>query len=159
MYCHWAVRIYVFQDFYVHIFYSLFLQWCQYCLGLYWIECLLVNMVIFFKKGNRKDIKNYRPIFLLSNMYKLFTKIITTRLEKKLNENQPREKAGFRSKYSTTDHIHAINHRCIKYKKNLIVCMLVIIMAGMAVFYVAGYLIEERRRWPVITASPPGQCS
>ena len=24
MYCHWAVRIYVFQDFYVHIFYSLF---------------------------------------------------------------------------------------------------------------------------------------
>ena len=30
----------------------------------------------------------------------------------------------------------------------------IIIMAGMAVFYVAGYLIEERRRWPVITASP-----
>ena len=42
MYCHWAVRKYVFQDFYVHIFYSLFLQWCQYCLGLYWVECLLV---------------------------------------------------------------------------------------------------------------------
>ena len=32
-------------------------------------------------------------------------------------------------------------------------------MAGMAVFYVAGYLIEERRRWPVIAASPRGQCS
>ena len=26
-------------------------------------------------------------------------------------------------------------------------------------FYVADYLIEERRRWPVITASPRGQCS
>ena len=26
-------------------------------------------------------------------------------------------------------------------------------------FYVAGYLIEERRRWPVITASPRGQSS
>ena len=61
-------------------------------------------MVICFKKGNRKDIKNYRPICLLSNMYKLSTKIKTTRLEKKL-ENQPREQAGFRSKYSTTDHI------------------------------------------------------
>ena len=36
---------------------------------------------------------------------------------------------------------------------------IIIIMAGMAVFYVAGYLIEERRRWPVITASPRGQCS
>ena len=37
--------------------------------------------------------------------------------------------------------------------------VIIIIMAGMAVFYVAGYLIEERRRWPVITASPRGQCS
>ena len=25
--------------------------------------------------------------------------------------------------------------------------------------YVAGYLVEERRRWPEITASPRGQCS
>ena len=33
------------------------------------------------------------------------------------------------------------------------------IMAGMAVFNVAGYLKEERHRWPVITASPRGQCS
>ena len=37
--------------------------------------------------------------------------------------------------------------------------VLIIIMAGMAVFHVAGYLIEERRIWPVITASPRGQCS
>ena len=82
------------------------------------------NMVIFFKKGNRKDIKNYRPICLLSNMYKLFTKIITTRLEKKLDENQPREQAGFRSKYSTTDHIHAINQlkeKCREY--NIPLCV------------------------------------
>ena len=31
--------------------------------------------------------------------------------------------------------------------------MIIIIMAGIAVFNVAGYLIEERRRWPAITAS------
>ena len=35
----------------------------------------------------------------------------------------------------------------------------IIIMDGMAVVYVAGYLIEERRRWPIITASPRGKCS
>ena len=26
-------------------------------------------------------------------------------------------------------------------------------------FYVASYLIEEGRRWPIITASPRGQCT
>ncbi len=68
------------------------------------------NMVIFFKKGNRKDIKKRTTDqFACYQMYKLFTKIITTRLEKKQDTNQPREQAGFRSKYSTTDHIHAIN--------------------------------------------------
>ena len=47
-------------------------------------------------------------------MYKLFTKIILSRLEKKIDENQPREQAGFRSKYSTTDRTHAIN-KCREY--------------------------------------------
>ena len=41
----------------------------------------------------------------------------------------------------------------------IIIIIIIIIMAGMAVFNVAGYLIEERRGWPVITASPRGQCS
>ena len=89
-----------------------------------WKEANNFFMVIFFKKGNRKDIKNYRPICLLSNMYKLFTKIITTRLEKKLDENQPREQAGFRIKYSKTDHIHAINQlkeKCREY--NIPLCV------------------------------------
>ncbi len=51
-------------------------------------------------------------------------KIITTRLEKKLDEYQPREQAGFRSKYSTTDHIHAINQlkeKCREY--NIPLCV------------------------------------
>ena len=34
-----------------------------------------------------------------------------------------------------------------------------IIMAGIQCFKVAGYPIEERGRWPAITASPRGQCS
>ena len=43
---------------------------------------------------------------------------------RKLDENQPREQAGFRSKYSTTDHIHAINQlkeKCREY--NIPLCV------------------------------------
>ena len=46
------------------------------------------NVVILFKKANRTYINNYIPICLLSHMYNLFTEIITTRLENKLDENQ-----------------------------------------------------------------------
>ena len=50
--------------------------------------------------------------------------MITTRLVKKLDENQPREQAGLGSKYSTTDHIHAINQlkeKCREY--NIPLCV------------------------------------
>ena len=60
-------------------------------------------------------------------MYKAFTKIITTRLGKKLDENQPREQAGFRSKYSTTNRIHAIiqlKEKCSEYNIPLCVAFL-----------------------------------
>ena len=34
-----------------------------------------VKMVIIFKNGNKKDLKNYRPICLLSNNYTVLTKV------------------------------------------------------------------------------------
>ena len=41
-------------------------------------------------------------------MSKLFTKVIKNRIEKQLDINQAREQAGFRSGYSTTDHLQVI---------------------------------------------------
>ena len=61
------------------------------------------------QKGERRDIKNYRPVSLLSHTYKLFTRAIQNRMEKVLDENRPREQAGFRKKYSTVDHLQALN--------------------------------------------------
>uniref|UniRef100_A0A7I4YEC5 RNA-directed DNA polymerase (Reverse transcriptase) domain containing protein n=1 Tax=Haemonchus contortus TaxID=6289 RepID=A0A7I4YEC5_HAECO len=44
------------------------------------------NTVLLFKKGERDQMKNYRPIALLSQPYKLFTTIILNRLERQLDE-------------------------------------------------------------------------
>ena len=67
------------------------------------------KMIILHKKGERRNIKNYKPISLLSHTYKLFTRTIQNRMEKVLDENQTREQAGFRKKYSTVDHLQALN--------------------------------------------------
>ena len=45
----------------------------------------------------------------MSNTYKLFSKIITRRITKILDENQPQEQAGFRSGFSTIDHLQTVN--------------------------------------------------
>ena len=83
-----------------------------------------VKIVIIFKKGNKKDLNNYRPICLLSNIYKLLTKVLMKRVEKTVDENQPRQQAGFRSRYSTTYHTHVVNQlkeKCRKY--NIPLCI------------------------------------
>ena len=53
--------------------------WCNACI------------ILLLNKGDKKEIKNYRPISLLSHLYKLFARIIKNRLTKELDLNQPIE--------------------------------------------------------------------
>ena len=75
------------------------------------------KMMIIFKKENKKELKNCRPIYLLSNIYKLLTKVLTKRLEMTFDDNQPQEQAGFKSRYSTTDYIHVVNQLKEKFRE------------------------------------------
>jgi hypothetical protein len=44
----------------------------------------------------------------INYIYKLFSRVITNRLARRLDEFQPPKLAGFRSGYSTIDHIHTV---------------------------------------------------
>ena len=56
-------------------------------------------------------------------MYKLFTQILQKRIERVLDENQPRQQSGFRKKgYSTVYHLQTINQLieiCNEFKRSL----------------------------------------
>ncbi|KAK6764210.1 hypothetical protein RB195_024503 [Necator americanus] len=65
--------------------------------------------VLMHKKGVREDLRNYRPICLLSVLYKMFTKIILTRISRALDEAQPQEQAGFGQGFSCLDHIQTVS--------------------------------------------------
>ncbi|KAE9421038.1 hypothetical protein Angca_002183, partial [Angiostrongylus cantonensis] len=65
--------------------------------------------VLLFKKGDLHDIGNYRPICLLSVVYKcLFIRVVLNRIDRTLDEGQPCEQAGFRKGFIAMDHIHTL---------------------------------------------------
>ncbi|KAE9414978.1 hypothetical protein Angca_003700, partial [Angiostrongylus cantonensis] len=66
------------------------------------------KIVLLFKKGDLHDVGNYRPICLLSVMYKLLARVILNRIDITLDEGQPCEQAGFRKGFSTMDRTHKI---------------------------------------------------
>jgi endonuclease/exonuclease/phosphatase family metal-dependent hydrolase len=82
------------------------------------------EVVLFFKKGDNTLLKNYRPISLLSHVYKLFSRVITNRLARRLDDFQPPEQAGFRRGFSTVDHIHTLRQVIQKTEEyNLPLCL------------------------------------
>ena len=73
---------------------------------------------IYKNKGSVEDASNYRPITILSCLGKIFTAILNERVYRFLNDNNmlSENQAGFRSGYSTCEHIFALNFLIQKLK-------------------------------------------
>ena len=77
-------------------------------------------------KGDASDPENYRPITLLSCLGKLFTALLSDRLNFYVEENVilKENQAGFRKDYSTIDHIfvlHALT-KLLQFEKKKLFC-------------------------------------
>lgn len=71
-----------------------------------------------YKKGDPANIANYRPIIsLMSNIYKLFSCCLNKKTSINIDKNQPVEQAGFRSGFSTIDHLQVVSQVIEKYKE------------------------------------------
>ncbi len=58
------------------------------------------EIILLHKKGDKRELNNYRPISLTSNINKVFLKVIKARFYKALDFEQPKEQAGFRQGFS-----------------------------------------------------------
>ena len=72
------------------------------------------------KKGNENDQKNYRGVSLLSEMSKIFTSIINTRLKIWCETNNVlgEEQAGFRKQHTTIDDVFCLHTLITKYLRH-----------------------------------------
>ena len=73
------------------------------------------EIILLYKKGDPADIGNYRPISLMSCLYKLFAACLLDRISSNIDAHQPIEQAGFRSGFSTVDHIQVVDQVIEKY--------------------------------------------
>ena len=63
------------------------------------------RLVVLFKKGDPKMPSNYRPIAILPLLYKLFSRMLCSRLEERIMSQQSIDQAAYRKGYSTDDHL------------------------------------------------------
>ena len=73
-----------------------------------------------FKKGDRQNAANYRPISLLISFSKIFEKIIYTRIYEHVTQNQilTKEQYGFRLNLSTDNASYTLTHEILMALNN-----------------------------------------
>ena len=83
-----------------------------------------IRIQVIYKKGDREDPGNYRPICGLPVLYKLFATVLYARLAPCLHKIQPPDKAGFRPNHRCEDHLtvyRILEQRCREWGVSLFI--------------------------------------
>ena len=64
---------------------------------------------VLHKKGDKSLAENYRPICIIPILYKVYSRILLSRIEHTLELAQCCDQAGFRKSFSTEDHLVSIS--------------------------------------------------
>ena len=91
------------------------------CIPDSWKQAILA---LIYKKGDKRNLANWRPIALLSQIYKIFSKILLNRIRRQLDDQQPVEQAAFRRGFGCNDHIQAVSQvveRSREYRMPLVI--------------------------------------
>ena len=67
-------------------------------------------ITVILKSGDKRLPSNYRPITVIPILYKLFARLLFKRLVGILDPEQSPDQAGFRSGFSTDDHLFTVEH-------------------------------------------------
>lgn len=87
----------------------------------------LSEIITLFKKGDRNDCKNYRPISLLSHLYKLIMQIIYNRISKDLIASLPSEQAAYQPGRNTIEMIQMMQQiieKSNEFQRNIAICFI-----------------------------------
>ena len=82
------------------------------------IEVTRAQVVLIFKKGNKADLGNYRPISLLDTTYNIFTTILKQRLAEVLDPYLQPTQYGFRRKKSIANAVYYVRREMEKRREN-----------------------------------------
>ena len=76
---------------------------------------LLARIVVLFKKGDASKVGNYRPISIVSVLYKIFSRLLYNRISVFLLPQQSHEHAAYKKHFGVEDHlltVHLLLEHC-----------------------------------------------
>ena len=109
------------------------MQWLYRLMRIVWKEGIIPKewqkgiIIPIFKKGDKKDCKNYRGITLLSQCFKIYERIVYLKLINYIENNFQEEQHGFRPGRSTIDLIFTVRQLIEKrweYNRDTIIAFL-----------------------------------